>query len=281
MMTRKSALTIAAATATAVLGVSAIPAGAFDLAPGAQIFTAPTNFGNFFDVVTNPDGTNGYIDKGNAFQVDDKIFHNFIFQVACLPGPCPNEDSIFNSVSPVNPSSIAVGPSQGTNGPGLLFNDFWRAEPGHAIDIALGFDVHVLDPYKFINDVHLSFVGDTDLGQIRIEESVKDFDGVSLLASGDDPLMVDNLTANGDNISDWAFLTHPVQKLRILKDIQLLGADDIDPTKGERARFTIVTQEFSQISKHTPEPGAMGGLLAIGTISIGAMLKRQRQGKNQ
>ncbi|MDY7012113.1 MAG: PEP-CTERM sorting domain-containing protein [Cyanobacteriota bacterium] len=279
-MNRKSALKIAcAATATAVLGASAVPVRAFDLAPGAQIFTGATNFGNFFDVVTNPDGVNAYVGNDNAFQVDDKIFHNFVFSVACLPGPCPNDDSTLNPVSPVNPNSITVAQSQGTSGPGLDFNDFWRANPGSEIDLRLGFDVHVVDPNKAINDVHLSFVGLEDLGQILIEESVRDLEtGISLLPSG--PLGVDNLSATTDITAQaWVDLIRPVKKLRVLKDIQLRGVDDIDPTQGEQARFTILTQEFSQV--HTPEPGTIGGLLAMGSIGIGAMLKRQRQTSNK
>ncbi|MDY6784098.1 MAG: PEP-CTERM sorting domain-containing protein [Cyanobacteriota bacterium] len=287
-MNRKSALTVACvATATAVLGVSTVPASAFTPAPGSQIFTGSTNFGNFFDEVVNPDGNKAFVANDNAFQVGDKIFHNFFFSPACLPGPCPNEDSPFNSVSPVNPSSITVAGDFASQGfPQINFNDFWRAAPGNEFDLFFGFDVHVLDDNQAITDVHLSFVGPSgtpddivDGGQVLIEERIFDFNGMSLLASGDDPLLADNLTATTNiGFDDWAELIRPVQKLRVRKNIQLRGVDDIDPTKGEEARFTGLIQGFDQ--EPVPEPGTMSGLLALGSMGIGAMLKRKRQASN-
>ncbi|MEQ9372919.1 MAG: hypothetical protein RIG63_28440 [Coleofasciculus chthonoplastes F3-SA18-01] len=105
-----------------------------------------------------------------------------------------------------------------------------------------------------------------DQGIVRIGEKVTDpVTGLPLL---EDNLLVDNLTATTDiGTEDWADLIYPVKKLRVLKDIQLLG------TNGKTASFTILKQEFSQ-TEHVPEPGAVTGLLAIGSLSVGAMLKR-------
>ncbi|MEQ9667608.1 hypothetical protein [Coleofasciculus sp. G2-EDA-02] len=278
-MNRQSAFAVACAvSATAALGVVASPAGAFELAPGATIFTTPVSLDNFF----NPDGTS----NDNAFQVDDKIFHNFFFQVACQapgtpadPRTCDeikNLPAVARPIGPLNPADITVSGSKNSlspkSGPGLTFNDFWRADPGWGYDLLLGFDVHVLDPDKQITDVHLGVVLDRPLdnGTIMIGEKVTDIDtGLSLLDKG--VLAVDNLSSTTDiGTEDWADLIYPVKKLRVLKDIQLLGVDDKTKVL-EKATFTGLKQEFSQT---VPEPGTVTGLLAIGSLSVGAMLKR-------
>lgn len=272
-MNRQSAFAVACAvSATAALGVVASPAGAFTLAPGATIFTAPVSLDKLV-------GTN------NAFQVDDKIFHNFVFQVACQAPGTPGSDTCDDilddpaparPIGPLNPADITVSGSKNSlspkSGPGLTFNDFWRADPGWGYDLLLGFDVHVLDPDKQITDVHLGVVLDRPLdnGTIMIGEKVTDIDtGLSLLDKG--VLAVDNLSSTTDiGTEDWADLIYPVKKLRVLKDIQLLGVDDKTKVL-EKATFTGLKQEFSQT---VPEPGTVTGLLAIGSLSVGAMLKR-------
>ena len=246
-MNRQSAFAVACAVcATAALGVVASPAGAFKLADGATLYNLDGGNSITLDQLLGDNFKNGV-------QVDDKIFHNFVFRTACLGMPCPTEDSPANPVAPVEPVSISVSASQGTSGPGLLFNDFWFARSGHAIDIALGFDVHVVEGSgKLINDVHLSFIPDfarnlgLDSGQVRIAESVTDLEGTSLINGF---LTVDNLSSTTDvDISDWAFLNEPTDKVRVLKDIRIVGADEITG-EGEDAGFSILIQEFS--NRHT------------------------------
>ncbi|MBE9129058.1 MULTISPECIES: PEP-CTERM sorting domain-containing protein [unclassified Coleofasciculus] len=254
-MNRQSAFAVACAvSATAVLGVGASPAEAFTLQPGATIFTTPISLDKLI-------GTN------NAFQVDDKIFHDFVFQTACAgPGNLTCDDIVNlppadRPVSPLFPSQVTVGPSENqinlASGIGLFLNDDWRADPGWVYDLAFGFDVHVVeDSDQYIKDAHLKIVGN-DTGTISIIEDISDPISGAVLAK---------LSASENKTVDWAEF-EPVKKIRVLKDIQLRG------TNGERAEFSILIQEFSQTEK-TPEPGTMAGLLAIGSLSIGAMLKR-------
>ncbi len=263
-MNRQSAFAVACAvSATAALGVVASPAQAFELAPGAELFTESVTL----DQLVGTD---------NGFLVEDKIFHNFVFQPNCSgPGNLTCDDitdlpPADRPASPLFPSQVTVGPSVDQinegSGIGLFLNDDWRANPGWVYDLAFGFDVHVVeDSNQLINDVHLKFIGTQDQGNIVINEDVSDpVTGENLLASGG--LVVDNLTQTTDIlITDGEDLTHPVKKLRVLKDINLRGTD------GETAEFSILIQEFSQT---VPEPGTVTGLLALGSLSFGAMLKR-------
>ncbi|EDX75580.1 PEP-CTERM putative exosortase interaction domain protein [Coleofasciculus chthonoplastes PCC 7420] len=285
-MNRQSAFAVACAvSATAALGVVASPVGAFTLAPGATIFTAPVSLDNFLDQVVNPDGSIGWVANDNAFQVDDKIFHEFVFQTACqapgTPGSLTCDDikdlpAVARPIGPTNPADITVGGSSNQlsldSGHGLLFNDFWKADAGWGYDLALGFDVHIVEgSNKYIKDAHLGFVPEPvlDQGVITISEKITDpVTGVSLL---DDNLFVDNLTSTVDGTEDWVDLIYPVKKLRVLKNIRLSGVDDLNPLLLEDAEASVIIQEFSQT---VPEPGAVTGLLAIGSLSVGAMLKR-------
>jgi len=274
-MNRQSAFAVACAvSATAALGVVASPAQAFTLAPGGTLFDLDELNSVTLDQLVGDNDINGV-------QVDDKIFHNFVFVPACqapgTPGTPTCEEimdlpAVDRPVGPFNPADITVAGSSNqlsvNSGHGLLFSDFWKADAGWAYDLVLGFDVHIVEGSdKYINDAHLGFVPEPvlDQGFITISEKITDpVTGVSLL---DENLFVDNLTSTTDvGTEDWEYLINPVKKARVLKDIKLRGID------GENAEASAIIQEFSQTD--IPEPGAVTGLLAIGSLSVGAMLKR-------
>jgi len=227
-----------AATATAALGFAAAPSQAISLGE--------------------------LIRDNGTLTIGGKEFSNFSFQAACLPGPCPANDSVSNPFSPVNPFDITVGTVTLDGNFGLKFNDFWNAKPGYGIDNEIGYTVKVLDPSQWIHDIHLGIDPIIGAGTVTVTETVFNSGGTAI-----GQLLATNESLS--TITDWANLTEDVQVANVVKDIQLLG------TNGQTAHFTTMTQTFSD---PVPEPSAVGGLLAFGSVGVGFMLKRGKKNKD-
>jgi hypothetical protein len=244
-MNRKSAFAVACAvSATAALGVVASPAGAttFTDFVGLDKLLMPTTDPLIFE------------SNGMDFLVDDKLFSNFSVIIGCTPDP--DCDSAIQG--PLDPGSITVEEWFVDNNPGIRFSDAFFALEGASIDFLINYTVEALDPNQLISDVHLGFNGAaTESGFADVVETVRDMNNNIL----------GQLKVNTEeNLTDWFFLDTPRQKLNITKDILLIGGNE--PT----ATISEIDQTFSQTP--VPEPGTVTGLLAIGSLSVGAMLKR-------
>ena len=255
-MNRQSAFAVAlAASATAVLGFAAAPAPASAISLKQLI------------------DTNGFIVNG------DKKFSEFRFASTCdnvIPLEC----------TPFSADQIAVtAVTDPDKNFGIRFNGFFSAPGGHVGDVDLDYTVEVLDPDFWISDVHLDADFNERDGLVNITERFKDMNGnpISLLDMNGNPITA--LEVDNDPTNDvpfppaWADLVTPVKKLKVTKDIGFAGFDPVT-LEPKSVAFSIVDQTFSQ-TKDVPEPAAVGGLLAIGSIGIGAILKRNRQEKNK
>jgi len=198
---------------------------------------------------------------GASFTVDDKIFTDFFFQPTqpaggCLPSFC----------GPVDASAIMVGPATTAHGPGLKFTGLFFAQAGVIYDIALGYTVEVLDPHKWIRDIHMTVDGTmVGEGDLEIIETVRKPDDTVV-----GQCKVDNHTYAG--LSCGMDLIGLHKKLKVTKDIELMGFDHVDMTTPEQVSFSILDQEFSQ----TPEPGTILGLLAVGGLGLVSRFKKQK-----
>ncbi|MCP2731827.1 hypothetical protein [Limnofasciculus baicalensis] len=262
-MSRSTSLfaVIAAAATTAVLGLVSAPASASSLT------------GTEYDCNAGCD-LKTLIDNDGYFLVLDKWFGNFKYV---------NQTHIANPVAlPLNPLPVGgltvTEDPLGADGPGLILGGAMAAisflEDGlpSVKDFLFGYDVHVHDPHRYITDVHLGFEAIVSGGGFaNISESVFEIteDGLTGASLLDGPLSVN--TAPDAKFEDWAFLTKPVKWARVEKDIFLFSGD-----KGS-AVTTIIHQRFSQTS--VPEPGAVVGLLAIGSFGVSEILKRHKKAK--
>jgi hypothetical protein len=198
---------------------------------------------------------------GASFQVDDKLFTDFFFTPTQPVGGC-----LPNNCGPINPAAITVGPATTVHGPGLKFTGLFFAQAGVIYDIALGYTVEVLDPNKWIRDIHMTVDGTlVGEGDLEIIETVRTLDDVAV-----GQCQVDNHTLAGLTCGVDLIGLH--KTLKVVKNIQLAGFDHVDFNIPEEVSFSILDQEFSQ----TPEPGTILGILAVGGLGLVSRLKRQK-----
>ncbi|MEQ9359994.1 hypothetical protein [Coleofasciculus chthonoplastes] len=234
-MNRQSAFAVACAvSATTALGVVASPAGAIDL---KQL-----------------------IDTNDMIVSGDKKFSDFFFSATC---------DALSECSPIEANDIEVNPIvDGMGNFGINFNGVFRAISGVINDVELRYTVEVTDPNYWISAVHLDADFNENDGIVNITETLNDMSGNRL-----GQIEVDNDPTSPVGLPPaWVDLTTPAKKLLVKKDIGFVGFNE----KGESQPvfFSIVDQTFSQKRETVPEPGAVTGLLAIGSLSVGAMLKR-------
>jgi hypothetical protein len=202
---------------------------------------------------------------GASFTVDDKIFTDFFFQPT-QPGGA-GCGTMGNLCGPVDPAAIMVGPATTAHGPGLKFTGLFFAQAGVIYDIALGYTVEVLDPHKWIRDIHMTvdgiMVGEGDL---EIMENVRKPDDTVV-----GQCKVNNHTLAG--LSCGVDLIGLHKKLKVTKDIELMGFDHVDMMIPDEVSFSILDQEFSQT---VPEPGTILGLLTVGGLGLVSRFKKQK-----
>ncbi|MEQ9624462.1 PEP-CTERM sorting domain-containing protein [Coleofasciculus chthonoplastes] len=262
-MNRQSAFAVACAvSATAVLGVVTNPAGAFTLSPTATEFDCSIPEGG---ILKEECKLSNLIENDGYLVVGDKWFNNFEFTL--------NTNVANNVAIPMNASQLSVFETTTQDGFGLSLRGAIATVSNQQDglfsieDFTFGYDVHVHEPNLYISDIHLDFnpqiSGD---GFASVAETIFEInedglkgDVLAKAAVNSDP---------GEVLQDWAFL--PEDKLvkwaRIEKDVLLTSGD-----MGS-ASISIINQVVSQTS--VPEPGTVTGLLAIGSLSVGAMLKR-------
>lgn len=238
-MFRKSTFAIACTAAT-VLGAVATPVKP---ASAATLFNCSdlNNACNLGTLISNM----GFIQQG------DKIFSDFAF----IPAP----QSAPIKASDVSVTSFTLNPFQH----GLQFTGGFFAGPNQVFDYSLFYTVKSLG--SAIKDIQLAFNGKaTGTGFASIEETVTK-PGTIQPILGQASVDTTNIPTS---LTDVAILTTPVQEARVEKDMFLMGGPN------GTARFSIVDQVVTVTE--VPEPGTVGGLLALGSIGIGAMLKKRR-----
>lgn len=242
-MNRLSLIAIACAASTTALGLVTSPAQAVSLGE--------------------------LIESNGTFTDEHLTFSNFTFQYACLDFNNLNAtcDELFTAghIRPISPFQIEVGSATTPHGPGLQFNDFFRANDGYGIDLAISYDVTSTKPiYSF----HLSFDAVEDSGRVEIIETASDMDGNSI-----GQLFADNITGNDvPNLADSAFFDEPpVYQFHILKDINLTSV----PGSGSSI-MTTIDQEYA-----VPEPLTILGSAAALGFGVAFKKEQSRKPKNR
>jgi hypothetical protein len=237
-MNRLSLIAIACAASTTTLGLVTSPAQAASL---------------------------GELIRDNGTITDEHLtFSNFNIQYACLDFNNPNAtcDELFAAghVRPISGFQIGVGQATTPHGPGIRFNDFFKAEDGYGIDIALSYDVTSTKP---IDKFHLSFDSVLDSGQVEIIETASDMDGNPI-----GQLFADNITGNNvPDLADSGSFSKPVTQFQILKDINLTSVSGT----GDSTMSTI-DQEYA-----VPEPLTILGSAAA--LGFGVAFKKEQSRK--
>lgn len=175
----------------------------------------------------------------------------------------------------VNPGScddIGIIPILGEH-QGIQIQSPFIAFDDSSIDISLEYILEKVDPDpgSLFTDAKLFFNGAfTGPGLTNVTETFFDADTGEVIGQFGvtnpppdfmDPPLETVFPFGGD----VPFSKH-VERVKVKKDIGLVAFE------GAQANISIIEQTFKH--KSVPEPGAVTGLLAIGSLSVGAMLKR-------
>lgn len=233
-MNRLSLIAIACAASTTALGLLTSPAQAASLGE--------------------------LIESNGTFTDEHLTFSNFNVQYACLDFNNPDAtcDELYAAghVRPLSAFQIGVGEATTPHGPGIQFNDFFRAEDGYGIDIALSYDVTSTKP---IDGIHLSFDAVLDSGQVEIIETAS--------ANGNvlGQLFADNITGNSvPDLADSDTFDTPVTQFSILKNVNLTSEFGTG-----LSNMTTIDQEYAPV----PEPLTILGSAAA--LGFGVAFKKQ------
>jgi len=210
--------------------------------------------------------TLGEIGSG-FFDVGDKRFSNFQCELSSsssallVPNSC---DEIKINTIENSPFGIDIqGPFSVTN---------FASPETEFLEALISFDVEVLDPNKAIESINLAFNGAfAGNGKASVKETAKV--GDTIVAE----LMVSNPYEGGSDLQDPALepedfnLATPAKKLNITKEIR------VEAEAGGSAEISSIVQTYEQTE--VPEPGTIGGLLAVGSLGIGSILKQLKHKK--
>ncbi|MEQ9358036.1 PEP-CTERM sorting domain-containing protein [Coleofasciculus chthonoplastes] len=205
---------------------------------------------------------------GNGFlDVGDKRFSNFQCALSTsdmallVPNSC---DEIKINTIENSPFGIDIqGPFSVTN---------FASPDTEFLETLISFDVEALDPTKAIDSINLAFNGAfAGNGKASVKETAR-VDG-TIVAE----LMVSNPYEGGSDLQDPALegedfdLATPYKKLNITKEIR------VEAEAGGSAEISSIVQTYDQTE--VPEPGTIGGLLAVGSLGVGSILKQLKQKK--
>ncbi|MEQ8996428.1 MAG: PEP-CTERM sorting domain-containing protein [Coleofasciculus sp. B1-GNL1-01] len=198
------------------------------------------------------------VDSGDNFIVGEKKFTfdtcNIVTGGAGLATPFTCDD--------IEVISIVDGDFTG-----FRLQSIFSAINTSLIDVLVEYTLEGVDPGKLFSGAKLAFNGDgnPDGGFVTgVTEQFTDmFDNIvgQINVTNPPPVFVDEITFDS-----------PVSKLFVSKDIGL--AAFVTPAQ---ANISFVDQTFTHES--VPEPGTVSGLLAIGSLSIGAIVQRRRANK--
>lgn len=238
-MIRKTTLALAL-TAAAVVGSLAAPAQAASFKLGDLLSAG----------------------KDGSITVGDKKFSNFSCNINIIgvgtPGSCNN----------INVETLDNDPF------GLRFQTGFRAgNPGRnaesILTAFLAYDVEVLDPNYVLSATRLGFNGSGGPAasfsngnlMIQIDQVVKSLDTPSTTVA------TAEVTNPPIKLTDRQEFNQYLSKARVENTIEM-------KTKN-RATGTISYLDNRFEQTEVPEPGTVGGLLALGSIGVGVMLKKK------
>jgi len=205
---------------------------------------------NLGDLVTNQE----------SFTAGDKLFSEFSCSIIASGSTRP---TTCNDISVITFDDDPFG---------LRFQSFFNAAPNSNLEVSIDYMVEALDPDKLISGAQLAFNG-AFVGpnaKTSVTETIKDMSDVTVAT-----LNVSN--PNPTDLQDPEFeptdmpLNQFLRKAKVEKDIK------IETGANSRGFLSFVDQRFEQTE--VPEPGTIGGLLAIGSLGVGSILKQLKQKK--
>ncbi|MFP5271752.1 PEP-CTERM sorting domain-containing protein [Coleofasciculus sp.] len=190
--------------------------------------------------------------SGGTLETKNKIFSDF----SCLISSDPET----NTPTSCDQVEVSLLPN------GLKFeSDFFAAEGANSfIDVLIQYTVMAKPGTSPFNSIGLAFDGEITNpdGFTSITETVVDANNLTKLLGSLTVTAPDDLSDPGFELDQDVPLSESVTKAIVTKDIFL--------TDG--ARISMITQTYQ-----VPEPGTIAGLVALGSLGIGSILKRQRR----
>lgn len=189
---------------------------------------------------------------GGTLETTDKIFSDF----RCLISSDPET----NTPTSCDQVEVSLLPN------GLKFeSDFFAAEGASSfIDVLIQYTVMAKPGTPSFNSIGLAFDGEITNpdGFASVTETVVDANNLTKLLGSLTVTAPDDLSDPGFELNQDVPLTESARKVIVTKDIFL--------TDG--ARISMITQTYQ-----VPEPGTIAGLVVLGSLGIGSLLKRQRK----
>ena len=202
------------------------------------------------------------VDNQGSFTVGDKQFKDFSCSILASPG-----------ASPKNCNNIDILTLD--NDPfGIRFQSFFNAAPNSNLQVFIDYTVEALAPDKAISGAQLSFNG-AFVGpnaKTSVTQTIKDLSDVTVGI-----LNVSN--PNPTDLQDPAFEPTDTPLSQLLKQAKVGTEIKIETGAGSRGFISFVDQRFEQDTIEVPEPGTISGLLAIGSLGVGSILKQLKQKK--
>lgn len=190
--------------------------------------------------------------SNGTLETTDKIFSDF----SCLI----SSDPTTNTPTSCEDVEVSLLPN------GLKFeSNFFAAEGASSfIDVLIQYTVMAKPGTSPFNSIGLAFDGEITNpdGFASITETVVDANDITKLLGSLTVTAPDDLSDPGFELNQDVPLSESVTKAFVTKDIFL--------TDG--ARISMITQTYQ-----VPEPGTIAGLVALGSLGIGSILKRQRK----
>jgi hypothetical protein len=192
------------------------------------------------------------VGTGNTFTVGDKIFSDFTYALA-------------GDAQPPAADVTVTGDNTDPLDPTVTFNGSFSGSKTGFGDIAIGFDVAVTDPTKFL-------ISGLDLSLNGIIPGSSFTDVVTVTPPGF-PLgsIVATVSGGGITYNPGNIITFPAEaSVNVTQDINATGP----------FAFSIDTKSIHQTPQKgpnpIPEPGMVSGLLALAGLGIVSKLKKQK-----
>ncbi|MEQ8996750.1 MAG: PEP-CTERM sorting domain-containing protein [Coleofasciculus sp. B1-GNL1-01] len=205
------------------------------------------------------------ISNNQSITVGDKEFGNFECIISQTGTTTPN------SCNSINVQTKDDDPF------GLLFQTGFSARststnPSSSLDVFLAYDITVLDPNKRLDSALLKFDGSgsppsalaNDDVLAKVTQTIKAMDNTTVGTA-------EVFAPPANNKTDQVSLDQKLAKARVENQI------NIEAKNGARGFISVVENRYEQTE--VPEPGTIGGLLAVGSLGIGSILKQFKQKK--
>ncbi len=194
-------------------------------------------------VLTNSAQLSDLIGTGNQFQVDDKLFSNFLYTASGGAQPPAADVVVAGQNLPGDPAIFFTGAFQGQSPFG---------------DITIAFNVTDLNPATSITGAALSVSG--------VESPSAFTDTETVFTNNIFGTQLGKLTATPASPTDSISFA-PQKVVGVTEDIRALSPGFV---------FSVDAKSFQQAAA-VPEPSSVLGTLAFGTFATGLLLKRKQK----